>query len=163
MPLSLAVHTRIALPEAPSPSCAARSAEICDFIEAAAGDGRANRADSITVSVTETFFSVEVEDMQRATAFYVNALGATVVFSSARWSSLRVAGVRIGLAVSPELAPRRVGLHFAVSDLASARAAVERAGGCIASTPTEVAPGVVIVRVTDTEGNTFTLSGGPGS
>ena len=115
------------------------------------------------MSVTEAFFSVDVEDMQRATAFYVNAFGATVVFSSARWSSLRIAGVRIGLAQVPEGAASRVGLHFAVSDLANASAAVERAGGCVASTPMEVAPGVVIVRVTDTEGNTFTLSGAAGS
>ncbi len=52
--------------------------------------------------VTETFFAVEVEDMQRAIAFYVSALGATVMFSSAGWSSLRIAGVRVGLALSSE-------------------------------------------------------------
>jgi predicted enzyme related to lactoylglutathione lyase len=111
------------------------------------------------MDVTETFFSVEVEDLQRATAFYVNALGATVVFSSAGWSSLRIAGVRVGLAPGLEhMTSRAVGLHFAVSDLAIARADVERAGGCIVSSPVEVAPGVVIVRCDDTEGNTFTLT-----
>jgi extradiol dioxygenase family protein len=71
------------------------------------------------VAVTETFFAVEVEDMQRAIAFYVSALGATVLFSSARWSSLRIAGVRVGLALSPERMASTVGLHFAVSDLAT--------------------------------------------
>jgi predicted enzyme related to lactoylglutathione lyase len=109
------------------------------------------------VTVTETFFSVEVGDMQRATAFYVDALGATVVFASAGWSSLRIAGVRLGLALSREHAAVRVGLHFAVSDLAAARADVERAGGAAAA-PIEVAPGVVVAEATDTEGNTFALA-----
>jgi predicted enzyme related to lactoylglutathione lyase len=122
------------------------------------GRGPANRGDSLSVTVTETFFAVEVEDMQRAVAFYVNALGATVVFSSAGWSSLRIAGVRVGLALSSDRVANTVGLHFTVSDLATARAMVERAGGCIVSSAVEVAPGVVIVRCDDTEGNTFTLT-----
>jgi predicted enzyme related to lactoylglutathione lyase len=109
------------------------------------------------VNVTETFFSIEVRDMQRATAFYVGALGATVAFASPRWSSLLVAGVRLGLALDDEHEDRRVGLHFAVRELEDARAAVERAGGVTAS-PVEVAPGVVVVAATDTEGNTFTLT-----
>jgi predicted enzyme related to lactoylglutathione lyase len=112
------------------------------------------------VRVTETFFSIQVADMARATAFYVDALGGTVAFASAGWSSLRIAGVRVGLALRAEPMANHVGLHFAVSDLATARAAVERAGGCMARTPVEVAPGVITVDVTDTEGNTFTLSQG---
>lgn len=123
----------------------------------------ASRADSLVVSVTETFFSVNVEDMQRATAFYVQAFGATVLFSSPGWSSLRIAGVRVGLALAAEPTGGAVGLHFAVSDLAEATAAVERAGGCIASSPMEVAPGVVVVQVIDTEGNTFALTRGGGA
>ncbi|MBV9946673.1 MAG: hypothetical protein JOZ69_07490 [Myxococcales bacterium] len=55
-----------------------------------------------------------------------------------------------------------VGLHFVVRDLAQACAAVEHAGGSVASSPREVAPGVVVARVTDTEGNTFTLTGAGG-
>jgi predicted enzyme related to lactoylglutathione lyase len=50
-----------------------------------------------------------------------------------------------------------IGLHFAVSDLAAARAAVERAGGRIGA-ETEIAPGVIVAEATDTEGNTFTLA-----
>lgn len=110
------------------------------------------------MSVEETFFSIDVENMERGTAFYVNAFGAEVVFESPAWTSLRIAGVRLALALSPECAAGRVGLHFSVNDLASARSAVERAGGLIASTPVEVAPGVMIVRATDTEGNTFILT-----
>jgi catechol 2,3-dioxygenase-like lactoylglutathione lyase family enzyme len=112
------------------------------------------------VSVAETFFSLEVGDMDRATGFYVAALGATVAFASPRWSSLHVAGVRLGLAPVGHGAPdgRRTGLHFAVDDLAAACAAVERAGGRAVSPETEVAPGVRIAEVVDTEGNLFTLT-----
>lgn len=106
--------------------------------------------------VTETFLAVEVANMERATAFYVNALGATVAFASPGWSSLRIAGVRIGLALNPKHIGGRIGLHFAVSDLAVVRAAVERAGGRT-GTASEAAPGVIVAEATDTEGNTFTI------
>ncbi len=62
--------------------------------------------------VVETFFSVSVDDMARATRFYVEALGA----------------------------------------------AVERAGGRVVAAEVEVAPGVVVADVVDTEANTFTLT-----
>jgi predicted enzyme related to lactoylglutathione lyase len=107
---------------------------------------------------SETFFSVEVGDMQRATAFYVDAFGAVVAFASPAWSSLRIAGVRVALSLNRDPGANRIGLHFAVSDLLSARADVERAGGRTVAPPIEVAPGVVVADVTDTEGNTFTLS-----
>jgi predicted enzyme related to lactoylglutathione lyase len=110
------------------------------------------------MTVTETFFSVEVKDMRRATDFYVRALGAAVMWSSPGWSSLRVAGVRLGLALNERHAGNRVGLHFAVSDLAAACSDVERAEGRIVAASIEVAPGVVIAEVSDTEGNTFTLT-----
>jgi len=110
------------------------------------------------VEVAETFFSVEVGDMKRAIAFYVEALGAVVVFASPGWTSLRIAGVRLGLAFHPGHTGARVGLHFAVGDLEGARADVERAGGRLAGPPVEVAPGVVLADVTDTEGNTFVLT-----
>src|SRR5579862_6455318 len=95
--------------------------------------------------------------MQRAIAFYGSALGASVLFASPSWSSLRIAGVRLGLALDEEHEDTRVGLHFAVSDLRAARAGAQRAGGIVAS-PIDVAPGVTVVAVTDTEGNTFALT-----
>jgi predicted enzyme related to lactoylglutathione lyase len=114
------------------------------------------------VNVIEVFFGVEVTDMDRAKAFYANALGATVAFTSPGWSSLHIAGVRIGLALNPMHAAGRIGLHFAVSDLAVARSAVERAGGRIGEA-VQVAPGVIVADVTDTEGNTFTITPREGS
>ncbi len=110
------------------------------------------------MTVTETFFSVEVRDMRRATEFYVHALDAEVVFASPRWSSLRIAGVRVGLALDEDHTGGRVGLHFAVGDLSAARSATERAGGRIVDAALEVAPEVVIATVADTEGNIFTLT-----
>ena len=109
------------------------------------------------IAVVETFFSVEVRDMERATAFYVAALGARVSFAMPRWTSIHVAGVRIGLALADGHAGGRNGLHFAVNDLASACAAIERARGRVITPSIEVAPGVVIAEVQDTERNTFVL------
>jgi predicted enzyme related to lactoylglutathione lyase len=111
------------------------------------------------VTVTETFISVEVSNMERATAFYAGAFGASVSFSSPAWTSLHVAGVRIGLAHVTGHVPGRMGLHFAVSDLEAARARVAGAGGRSDEAPIEVAPGVVIASIVDTEGNTLTLRG----
>ena len=111
------------------------------------------------MTVTETFFAVDVAQMTRATEFYVAAFGATVSFGMPAWTSLHVAGVRIGLALDPAHAPKRTGLHFAVDDLAAAIAAVERAGGRVAWPATEVAPGVVVAGVIDTEGNELVLRG----
>jgi predicted enzyme related to lactoylglutathione lyase len=109
------------------------------------------------VSVTETFFALDVTEMQRATAFYVDALDAAVTFASPRWSSLRIAGVRVALFLNAEHTAARVGLHFAVSDLAATCAGITQAGGRVVDAAIEAAPGVVIAEVTDTDGNTFTL------
>lgn len=107
---------------------------------------------------TETFFSIDVRDMPRATAFYVAALGAEVTFASADWTSLRIAGVRVALSLAAAPTGGRVGLHFAVGDLPAACADVERAGGHAVDPAIEVAPGVVIASMSDSEGNTFTLT-----
>ena len=112
------------------------------------------------MAVTETFFAVEVQDMERAKAFYVRGLGATVLFATPQWTSLMIARVRIGLSLNAERAAGRVGLHFAVSDLNATRAQLESVGGAAGALPMEVAPGVTIAMVSDTEGNTFTLRQG---
>lgn len=107
--------------------------------------------------VLETFPSVQVADMSRATAFYVQAVGATVVFASAEWTSLRIAGVRVGLALAPEHGGARTGLHFTVRDRAAVRARVLAAGGALVAEALPVARGIVIDDVADTEGNVFAL------
>jgi predicted enzyme related to lactoylglutathione lyase/2-polyprenyl-3-methyl-5-hydroxy-6-metoxy-1,4-benzoquinol methylase len=109
------------------------------------------------MAVTEVFFVVEVRDMERARRFYQEALGATVAFATPRWSSLLISGVRLGLALNPDRAPGRIGIHFAVDDLATASSAVERAGGHVIEPAMEAAPGVILAHVSDTEGNAFVL------
>jgi predicted enzyme related to lactoylglutathione lyase len=108
--------------------------------------------------VVETFFSIAVRDMERATNFYVTAFGARVSAALPSWSSLHVAGVRFGLALALEHGGGTTGLHFAVVDLADARSWVERAGGRVVRASVEVAPGVVVSEVTDVEGNGITLT-----
>ena len=105
--------------------------------------------------VQELFFSVYVSDMERATAFYENALGAVIDHASPTWSSLVIAGIRVSLELRKNAAST-ICMHFIVDDVALACAAVTRAGGEI--TPAvELMGGTVIAEVLDTEGNTFTL------
>jgi predicted enzyme related to lactoylglutathione lyase len=108
--------------------------------------------------VIETFFSVGVLDMKRATRFYEEALGASVTFASEGWTSLRIAEVRLGLALAPLHEGATTGLHFAVGALAAAVDDVVRAGGKVVRASVEVAPGVLVGDVVDTEGNGFTLA-----
>jgi predicted enzyme related to lactoylglutathione lyase len=105
--------------------------------------------------VQEMFFSVYVNDMERATTFYVNALGATVDFASPTWSSLVIAGMRVSLVLRAH-EPSPIGVHFIVDDVALACAAVVGAGGQIAAA-IETPHGAVIVDISDSEGNGFTL------
>ncbi len=65
--------------------------------------------------------------------------------------------VMVGLYPGSGTPARAAGLHFAVTDLARACSQIERAGGRIVTPSLEVAPGVVIAEVTDTEANPFTL------
>lgn len=109
------------------------------------------------MTVTEMFVSIHVVDMPRATAFYERAFGATVPFASPTWSSLMIAGVRLGLFHDAAHAGGRTGLHLVVEDLAAELAAVERAGGSVIVAPIEVAHGVVIAEVADSERNLITL------
>jgi predicted enzyme related to lactoylglutathione lyase len=108
------------------------------------------------MTVTETFFAINVRDMERAKKFYVDTFGATVSAASERWTSIYIARVRIGLFHHPEHKGGWTGLHFVVDDLASTLASVEGHGGRCAA-PVEVAPGVVLVDVTDPEGNVVSL------
>lgn len=108
-------------------------------------------------NISETFFSLIVSDMDRAMKFYADSLGASTIWTSARWSSIEIAGVRLGLFADPAFDGGRVGLHFAVTDLQAAGASIERAGGRIEKHPYEVAPGVLVAEVADTEGNVFSL------
>ncbi len=107
--------------------------------------------------VAETFLSLSVADMDRAVAFYSKSLGAVTKWASPRWSSLEIAGVRIGLFTNPEHGGSRIGLHFAVTHIDAACASIEQAGGKIVAPALQAAPGVFVAEVSDTEGNIFSL------
>ncbi|HEY5946706.1 MAG TPA: VOC family protein [Kofleriaceae bacterium] len=109
------------------------------------------------MKVSELFVTIHVADMKRATAFYVDVFGATVSFASATWSSLMIAGVRLGLFHDASHPGGRTGLHLVVSELGPALGDIERAGGRIIVEPIEVAAGVVIAELADPEGNLITL------
>jgi predicted enzyme related to lactoylglutathione lyase len=108
------------------------------------------------VIVAETFFAIAVDDMARAVQFFARAFRAEVTFTSRGWTSLRIAGVRVGLFVAPGAAGR-TGLHFAVGDLEAACAEVVECGGRVLARAEEIAPGVVIAEIADPEGNVITL------
>jgi predicted enzyme related to lactoylglutathione lyase len=111
----------------------------------------------MTAIVTETFFAVPVADMVRAISFYRRAFGAELLYETPLWTSIRIAGVRIGLVSIADHRGRRTGLHFAVADLYGARRAVADAGGNADAPPQQPAPGVIVADVVDSEGNTLTL------
>jgi predicted enzyme related to lactoylglutathione lyase len=117
--------------------------------------GERLRRIDLMMRVEEMFISLYVNDMERATAFYVDALGATVEFASPTWSSLVIAGIHVSLVLRQHVASP-LGLHFIVDDVALACAAVVRAGGQIAAA-TEASHGTVIAEVSDSEGNELTL------
>jgi predicted enzyme related to lactoylglutathione lyase len=108
--------------------------------------------------VKETFLSLAVTNMERATTFYAQAFGATIAYASERWSSLIIAGVRLGLALKDDHdGDQQCGLHFVVDDLQIAGNEVRRAGGT-ALGPRTVVPGLRFVEASDTEGNSFFLT-----
>jgi predicted enzyme related to lactoylglutathione lyase len=112
------------------------------------------------VTVKELFITIHVSDIERATKFYEHAFGATVSFASPTWSSLMIAGVRLGVFHNAAHPGGTTGLHLVVEELATALNAVERAGGRVVVAPIEVAADVVIAEVADPEGNLITLRAG---
>ena len=105
------------------------------------------------------YFVVYVADMDRATKFYEETFDALVGFRSPEWTSLRIAGVSIGLHGGSDTTPRSIGLGFDVDDLDGACAAVARAGGAVVKAPEKRADaGITLAEVVDTEGNQFSLT-----
>ncbi|MGQ0826105.1 MAG: VOC family protein [Actinomycetota bacterium] len=109
--------------------------------------------------VVSTYFIVFVNDMDRATAFYKDAIGAHIGFSSPEWTSLTVAGTAIGLHGGADTARREIGLGFDVDDLDEVCAAVVASGGSVVMAPEQRSDeGITIAKVADTEGNVFSLT-----
>ena len=111
------------------------------------------------VQVQKTYFIVVVADMERAVRFYVEAFGASVDFSSAEWSEVKVAGSTVALHPGGDGTEKLTGLGFEVADLDAALRQVTHAGGRVTSPardrPTER---IRLARVADTEGNLLTVA-----
>lgn len=104
---------------------------------------------------------VFVKNMERAVAFYREALGLALRFKTASWSELDCAGAIIALHAGREGPERDTQLGFKVLNIDAVANAIVAQGGAIEA-PKRRAPGEpVILKAMDTEGNSFFLSEGP--
>jgi predicted enzyme related to lactoylglutathione lyase len=111
------------------------------------------------MTVVGTYFVIYVNDMDRATAFYKDALGAHVGFSSPEWTSLSIAGTSVGLHAGADTNERIIGFGVDVDDLDAACSAVTACGGRLIDAPQELPEeGITIAKVADTEGNVFSMT-----
>src|SRR3954452_2333015 len=85
------------------------------------------------IQVRKTYFILVVADMDRAMRFYAEAFDASVVFSSAEWSEVRVAGATVALHPGGDGTETATGLGFEVDDLEAALHQATRAGGRVTS------------------------------
>ena len=110
------------------------------------------------MNITKTYFMVPVQNMDRALAFYRDALGLTAAFSSPDWTELgwRDATIALHRGGTPA---EQSWLGFEVDDLDSALAEIESSGGRRGAERTE--GGVRLVTVTDPEGNSLTIGQQP--
>jgi lactoylglutathione lyase len=109
--------------------------------------------------VRKTYFIVVVGDMDRAVRFYTEAFGASVVFSTAQWSEVMVAGATVALHPGGDGTVTVTGLGFEVDDLEAGLRQVTRAGGRVTS-PARDRPAerIRLAQVADTEGNLLTVA-----
>lgn len=107
-------------------------------------------------------FILYVHDMDRALAFYRDALALKVVQHTSGWSMLRCGQSTIALHIlskgSSESTASHAGLSLQVDDLNVAIGAVQACGGehVVTREPTEFVP-VRMCELRDTEGNGFEL------
>jgi predicted enzyme related to lactoylglutathione lyase len=113
------------------------------------------------VEIAKVYFMVPVENMDRALAFYRDAIGLTPVFSSPYWSELAWRDATIALHLGGAALDGQGWLGFNVDDVDAAVAEIEAAGGRRGTERSE--GGARLVSVTDTEGNSLTIGQQPGS
>jgi predicted enzyme related to lactoylglutathione lyase len=111
------------------------------------------------VEITKAYFMLPVQDMGRAISFYRDVIGLTVDFESPFWSELRWREATIALHGGGGGEGRESWLGFHVSELDTALAEIEAAGGRRGAERTE--GGARLVAVVDPEGNTLTLGEDP--
>lgn len=115
------------------------------------------------MSVFAAYTLIFVRDMDRAVAFYRDALGLTVHMATPAWSELSIDGATIALHSGREAGTRETGLGFKVLNIDSVANAVVSQGGFIHAPKTKAQGEPAIIKAGDTEGNVFFLSEGPGT
>lgn len=115
------------------------------------------------MSVFAAYTLVFVRDMNRAVAFYRDALGLTPRISTPAWSELEIEGATLALHSGRESGEREIPLGFKVLNIDAVANAVVTAGGFIHAPKRQAAGEPAIIKAGDTEGNIFFLSEGPGA
>jgi lactoylglutathione lyase len=92
------------------------------------------------IHVRKTYFIVVVADMDRAVRFYTEAFGASVIFSSAGWSEVMVAGATVALHPGGDGTETATGLGFEMDDVDAGLHQVTRAGGRVTSPARDARP-----------------------
>ena len=104
-------------------------------------------------------FLLSAADMDRAVAFWRDAVGLTSTLESPYWSELTHGTSIIALHGGGDGAFRQTGLGFQVADADAACREVAAAGGAIRTPPVlREREGIKLAEVTDTEGNGFAIS-----
>lgn len=111
------------------------------------------------MTVTRTYFMLDVSDMARALAFYREVLGPVVVrHESDSWSELKIGETTVALHATPNPSPKFTALAVEVENLLAGYEAVLACGGQVVHGPVTEPNGNLSYEVADTEGNTFTLA-----
>ncbi len=106
---------------------------------------------------------VFVRDMQKAIAFYRDALGMTARMQTPAWSEMDMAGAVIALHSGREKGEREIPLGFKVLNIDAVANAVVEHGGYIHAPKRQAAGEPAIIKAGDPDGNIFFLSEGPGA
>jgi predicted enzyme related to lactoylglutathione lyase len=106
---------------------------------------------------------VFVHNMDRALAFYRDALGLEVKMATPAWSELEMSGATIALHAGRDPGERETPLGFKVLNIDAVANAIVGAGGFIHAPKRQAAGEPAIMKAGDTEGNIFFLSEGPGA
>jgi predicted enzyme related to lactoylglutathione lyase len=104
-------------------------------------------------------YLLSVSDMARATAFYRDVVGLTVLESSEYWTELAHGTAIVALHGGGNDSIKRTGLSFTVQDLPAFCARVAKAGAKLISGPEDRGEeGIALAQFIDTEGNQIMAS-----
>lgn len=111
------------------------------------------------MKVDRVIYMLMAEDMDRAIAFYRDAIGLKVEYQSPDWTEMVFGDAVVALHGGGTAEFKKTGLSFQVADIDAACLEVEAGGGKVMSGPSE-RPGepIKLASLVDTEGNGFTLT-----